>query len=562
MSFSALHKLATYLVVASAALSVLLSPEVSLTTGIVVGLAMALSWFFDRPPLRADRWTVIWNIATIAYLLYLAVQVWNGDSVLSAGAQFLFFVLVNKLFNRRCARDLLQAYVVSFLLLVVATTLNTSISYAICFAAYVVFITWGLSLLHLRREMEESYLLRHSESDPSQRVEVERILRSRRVVGGKFLAGTSLLALGVLLGATLVFVLFPRVSFGLFVGARRGGIIVAGFQDKVELGHHGVVRDNPSVIMRVVFTSAPPRQPLRWRGAAFDEYEKGTWRHSTPIRGWTQMVAPQQGLFYLNRPPGPLETLAPAQLRAELFQQEIYLEPLDSPVIFAADRPVAIDSRQPGSANRSLFLPRRGPLGEIHGAAVRTAGLHYLAYSQLSSPPPELLRRATPLRHERLSGFLQIPPEMPARVGRLAREIVRGQSTVYDQVVAIERHLRRNYRYTVRLTHAPALEPIDEFLFVTRQGHCEYFASAMVILLRHLGIHARQVNGFVGGAWNSYGKYLAVRQGDAHAWVEVLFSNVGWVTFDPTPSGQVAAAPPSGLMSGSGSSSIRCACAG
>src|SRR6202008_3744488 len=79
------------------------------------------------------------------------------------------------------------------------------------------------------------------------------------------------------------------------------------------------------------------------------------------------------------------------------------------------------------------------------------------------------------------------------------------------------------------------LAPLEDFLFVQRRGHCEYFATALAILLRTQGIPTRVVNGFFGGEWNEFGGYYAVRQGDAHAWVEGYFPEAGWVMFDPTP---------------------------
>jgi len=83
------------------------------------------------------------------------------------------------------------------------------------------------------------------------------------------------------------------------------------------------------------------------------------------------------------------------------------------------------------------------------------------------------------------------------------------------------------------------VEPIHFFLFSRKRGHCEYFSSAMAIMLREVGVPTRNVNGFLGGEWNEYNDYIAVRAGDAHSWVEVYVRGVGWVTFDPTPSASI-----------------------
>jgi protein-glutamine gamma-glutamyltransferase len=540
MRFSALHKTVSYLMVTTAVVAVALGPDLSMVATALTALGIIASWFVEPPRVSVGRFAAAWNVATVVFFFYLVTEVVRGEAVITAGAHFLLFVLVNKLFNRRSSRDYLQAYVVSFLLMVVATTMNNSLSYAVCFVGYVLFTTWTLILFHLRREMEDNYLLKHSEGAQSEKVEVQRILNSRRIVGGSFLAGTSLVSFGIIVGAVLVFVLFPRIGFGLFLSHKRGGVAMAGFSERVELGHHGVVRDNPTVVMRVV--PAGGRRPgnLRWRGSAFDHYDRGVWSHGPEMVGEPERVLPQEGLYIINNAPGLPRQPSARLVREQLLRQEIYLEPLDSTILFAADRPVAVELPRAG-----MFQPRRGPLAEIRASRMRTAGVHYVAYSHLLTPPPAVLRQAPPfadpaLHHllPRFESYLQLPRELPPRIVELARRITRDKPTVFDKVIAVQDYLRGHYRYTLKLTHDPRLEPVDEFLFVTRRGHCEYFASAMAILLRAIGIHSRSVNGFAAGEWNEFGKYIAVRQGDAHAWVEVLFSNVGWVTFDPTPSGQ------------------------
>ena len=539
MRFSAIHKLSSYLVVLAAVAGLLLSPEISPLTTALTLVGIGLSWFAEPSRYRLDRFTAAWNIVTVVVFVYLAVGIIRGGAVITSGASFLLFVLINKLFNRRTSKDYQQAYVVSFLILVVATTLNTNISYAICFALFVVFATWALTLLHLRREMEENYLLKHSDGAQSEKVEVERILNSRRIVGGAFLGGTSLISVGVIVVAALVFTLFPRIGFGLFLGHRRGGIAVVGFSERVQLGHHGTVRDNPQVVMRVVFPGVkrPTDRALYWRGSAFDHYRAGEWSHGGKLLGHTAPARPEGDLYLVNHAPGIPVTPSTSFIRDHLLRQEIYLEPLSSTVIFGADRPVALEVPRPAVGGKPLFVPRRGPLGEIRASKMRTSGVRYTVYSWTRPPSPSLLRRSPPFRDPRWSRFVQLPETLPRRVGALARKVAGNQPTVYDKVIAVRDYLRKSYAYTLNLTHDPALDPVDEFLFVTRRGHCEYFASAMTLMLRHLGIHARNVNGFAGGAWNEVGNYLAVRQGDAHAWVEVLFAGVGWVAFDPTPSG-------------------------
>jgi hypothetical protein len=140
---------------------------------------------------------------------------------------------------------------------------------------------------------------------------------------------------------------------------------------------------------------------------------------------------------------------------------------------------------------------------------------------------------------------LQLPPGLDARIPELAKQTTARANNSYDKARAIENFLRSRFGYTLNLVGKPGNDPLAHFLFVTRAGHCEYFASAMTILLRTLDIPAREVNGFLPGEYNDLAGDYIVRASDAHSWVEVYFPGSGWVTFDPTP----PATENSGLLS-------------
>jgi hypothetical protein len=487
--FSLAHKLTSYLMVLSAVSSLLFSPELGPIGSVLALLGVAGSWFAEPPAYPRQRLTLAWNIATVLLLVVLALQVFAGGSVIAAGVYFLLGVLVNKLFNRQHSRDYLQVYVITFLMLVAATTLNTGLSYAICFVLYVIFTTWSLVLLHLRREMEENYLLKHAEGAASEKVEVQRILNSRRIVGPGFLASTAVISVGVIVGSAAIFAFFPRIGFGLFATHKRHGTAMAGFSDEVQLGHHGRIRDNPQVVMRVIFPhrtkgrKRPPSGTLLWRGSVFDRYENGRWMQSNRLRGRSVPIASENGFYHANHAPGVPLSATRDYIRKNLLKQEIYLEPLDSQVLFAIDRPVAIEVPRRKVTGRPIFVPRRGPFGELR-AMRRRSGVRYTAYSKRYPPNGRWLRRAQPIRDQRWQRYLQLPPKLPRRIITLSRRLTAKKKTVYDKVKALHMFLRRNYRYTLQLTHASRQEPIDEFLFRTRAGHCEYFATSLTLLAR------------------------------------------------------------------------------
>ena len=168
-------------------------------------------------------------------------------------------------------------------------------------------------------------------------------------------------------------------------------------------------------------------------------------------------------------------------------------------------------------------------LGQPAVAALRRAGAAAARVPADAAAPQTAQLEAWALRpYLRLPGF-------SARFYELADSLARPHATEYDRVVAVEQWLRREFRYTLELPRTEREATLEYFLFQRRAGHCEYFSTAMAMLLRAMGIPARNVNGFLGGEWNRFGDFLTVTQNQAHSWVEVWFSGYGWVRFDPTP---------------------------
>jgi protein-glutamine gamma-glutamyltransferase len=125
--------------------------------------------------------------------------------------------------------------------------------------------------------------------------------------------------------------------------------------------------------------------------------------------------------------------------------------------------------------------------------------------------------------------------KLDPRIPELAKSVTANAQTPVDKAIAIENFLRTKYSYTLDLTGKPGSDPLAHFLFEKRAGHCEYFASAMAVMLRTLQIPSREVNGFLPGEYNALGGDYIVRASDAHSWVEVYFPENGWLVFDPTP---------------------------
>ena len=545
MTFEALHKWVLYAVVVLGLAPIGLSGEVPLPFLVGTFGGVLASWFYDPPRQRLEARTRWWNLATVATFLVLAAFGWITGNYLLYAVIFALFMVVTRLYQSRSSRDVFQLYGLSFIAMIAGAVINPTLSFLFFFVGYVVLLVWGLILLHLQRDIES---LNEAKAEAGERP-ADLAWRARGLITGRFLFGSSLLALGIFAASLVFFFFFPRLGMGFFFSQGRNAQSVSGFSDRIELGHFGTIKDNMRVVMRVEFPDDPEDEDrrLRMRGISFDHYDGRVWSKTT---GEIQELR-QQDLGTWVKPPaeGTYQRLPGARLR-----QRVYLEPLDMEqrMIFGQPRIMRLSVESP-ELNRLRL--RRHQLrffadgsGDLSTRVSNDVALRYLVDSRLQRPDPVELRSAAGEIPPAIAAmYLQLPERLEAGVGDLARQVTVGATAPFDQVVAIERHLVDQYGYSTEGGHDPT-RPLESFLFDRKEGHCEYFASAMALMLRTLGVPARPANGFFGGVYNSFGRFYTVRQADAHSWVEVYFAGYGWVTFDPTPPGAVLVPAEGGVV--------------
>ena len=543
MRFAATHKTTSYLAVAFAFLAMVGGGTVSPLLVLGGALGLAASWFIEPPRWNVDRFTWVFTVLALFGFAYSALMAVATGDFLGHGGGFLVILTVARASTRRAARDWQQLYLLAFLMLVAGSVLNGELSYALCFFGFVITGTWAMILFHLRREMEDNFLLRHADPRASQRVEIRRILESRRIVDRRFLVGTGLTSIGFFLVAIMFFLAIPRVGAGFFL-RDKSGLHMVGFSDGVKLGGHGRLKNDSTVVMRVKVSEPALRgrnAPYTyWRGVAFDHYGDGQWtrtRSAPDTRSWREELPGGRERRYLPVRGERGSYLGRSAVLADAVEQEVWLEPLGSDVVFAASAPVAFEVPAPRRGTRPP-IERNDEVRVNHDGAV-----HYRAWSLVEPPSPTELRAAGSRGEQADPGFdpayRQLPSEITARTLALAQQIVGDATTDYDKAARLRDWLQGNLRYTLDLRDPGGREPIDYFLFERKEGHCEYFASAFAVLGRAVGLRTRSVNGFLGGEWNEYDGYIAVRAGDAHSWSEVYFEGHGWVTFDATPAGEI-----------------------
>jgi hypothetical protein len=221
----------------------------------------------------------------------------------------------------------------------------------------------------------------------------------------------------------------------------------------------------------------------------------------------------------------------------------VLLEPIATDAIFFPGKPMAIRGNFSHESQRSVFRTHRTYLSRdltnsLFNPFHNFGAIHYSGMSRLIAWNADKLRSAPTDYPAAISEtYLQLPPDLDPRIGDLARSLTKNAKSPYDKAFTIENHLQTHYSYTLDLVGKPGKSPLSHFLFETRAGHCEYFASAMAVMLRTIGIPSREVNGFLPGEYNDLAGDYIVRASDAHSWVEVYFPGNGWVVFDPTPAG-------------------------
>ncbi len=511
MPFPLFFKLTLYLLVLDAfgALSL---------TGILdgpglVGLPLAFlgSWWADEIRARTPNYSRLWDAITAIFIVYALLDLlFLAESFIAAVIHLLLFLQVYKLYNARTHRDLLDLFILTFLQLVAACTLTVSFGFLLVFCLYMILGTWGLILFHLKRETDIALPERSRE-----------LLAGSDLVGPGFLLSSVGVAVTSLLLTLAIFFAIPRIGRTYLILKAQIGTMTTGFTDRVDLGAYGTIQNDPTIVMRVSFPESvmgPERLPgLRWRGVAFDSFDGQSWSLRDPER------------TPVRRTQGENFSVASPRWRAPFLSYEVFLEPMGTEMIFTLPQVVSVQGRFASLAEDSA--------NGLSLAAPPSSRLRYVAVSQPERFREEQLRQ--PVRPgdyplEIRERYLQLPKVSP-RLRALARELAAGAATPYHVARRVEAYLAGNLRYTLDLRGESDLDPLDDFLFSRKAGNCEYFAAGMAVLLRVAGIPARVVNGFQRGEWNEVGQFFAIRQRDAHSWVEVFLPGVGWVTFDPSP---------------------------
>ncbi len=515
-------RLLTMLLVVVASLPMLGSEEIPVLIWWVTGAGLVAGWFVGGRP-QSKQFNTLVTVALIgAFFIMLFMSLQSGEWLVNS-ILFALLATVTRTLQLYTARQQFQLIALSFLLMVAAAVTNPDLSFAAYFLVYTILLTWALTYAHLQQRVEEG----------GERSGLG--WKASRLVTRRFLLGSSALALALLVSSMLIFVLFPRLGLGFFSAQTRRGNPITGFSDSLELGHFGTLEDSSRIVMRLEFPGPKEERPsiagLKLRGVSFESYDGRAWSRR-PSRA-EALAKGADDFFEVRHNPRLRKD------RYHPFEVDIYLEPLDvdnkvlfAPVVPLGVRHLATRFDRFRGTGKSFHQDSLGNLTFTGPAMTSTS---YTARAGELAIPPARLRASGRDYPESISDlYLQLPDGLDPRVAELAGSAAGDADNPYDEALRIEDRLQNGYGYTLEGSGEQE-DPISEFLFERKEGHCEYFATAMVLLLRTRGIPSRPVNGFLGATHNAFGDYYAVTESRAHSWVEVYFDGYGWVTFDPTP---------------------------
>jgi len=452
--------------------------------------------------LRARRdpagWLPLWgmNVLGLGYLPVLAadLMVFHRGHLVAPMLHLGLFGLLVKLFAMVRERDKWQTTIGIFFIFLAAMGTSVHPTIVLYLVAFLV-----LGLVLLMRFASFHVLADFSRDDRG----------AAAMPLGRLAAGSTVF---VLVLAVPLFATLPRLRSPYIIGRGNATGLVqeaAGFSDAVALDAIDQIRTSRAVVMRVQFETGGARpeadQEMRFKAASYDRYLDGRWRR-TASRG---MLPSRLGGRFLLAPGNALRWL-------HVWLQPLHSRSLPLPVETLQVEPqVAGIEIDEGGAVSLPFLP---------------PGLR--EYRVGIGSRPVLLGAKPDGSGDPSLDTAGVTPRIAALAARVAR---RGSAA--ERAGRIERHLISGYSYTLDLGgRSPEDNPIESFLFRYKSGQCEYFASAMVLMLRAEGIPARLATGFLGGEYNPFEGYLILRDSNAHAWVEAyLDDRQGWQVFDPTP---------------------------
>ncbi|WP_321470860.1 DUF3488 and transglutaminase-like domain-containing protein [uncultured Paludibaculum sp.] len=459
----------------------------------------------------ASRWI---TVVTLLYIAFYPIDyLYLSRDFLRATVHMVFFVAIVKVLTASRPRDYFFLKIIAFLELLAASILSTNLTFFVFLALFLLSTVATFASTEILRAREGRKLVTHGIG----------------VFGRRLGWVTGLTTTGILFVTMALFFVLPRTARAALDRLLPGRQSVTGFASEVTLGQVGEIQRRSTVVMHVRFEDGYNPPSLKWRGGALSEFNNWKW-YNAPGKG--RPLRPELGLLKLVDDEHLQQTY-------KRVTYEVVLNGTGSDSLFVAGTPeylrvpATMVMEMPNGGYRIPYMDPDGFRYVVHASfGWQPLNPHMGSGPRLSAEARAALER---LPENERNFHLSLPP-LDKRVIPLAREITARAKTDGERARAIEQYLRTQFRYSLTPLDHEVEDPLATFLFDRRQGHCEYFASAMAVMLRAVWVPSRVVTGFQSGSYNSISGWSVVRASDAHSWVEAWIPGQGWTTYDPTPS--------------------------
>lgn len=518
-NFDLFFRVLSYLAVLCGFLSLWISGTFGIVITLIFLAIFAIAWFLEE-----SRWQLSEKLGTVLVVLALPLFYigWkfrvfgfaNTETMIAdVLARLILSLTVIKLMQKKSDRDWVFLYLLAFFEVLLAAGLSISALYLGSFLLYLLVTVCAIIVFEIRKTSKA--IDEKTQHKPTQIKNAKSHNLNKLPLRRLPMTSLSLIVLIILLAAPMFFLL-PRVGGAGIGGNQNGASTITGFSDRVSLGDIGKIQQNDQVAMRVRLENSKNSTNPRWRGIALDNFDNKTWSKSRK-----NVREP------FNRDEKGTIKVDFAESQNDIVIQTFYLEPMDTQILFALSRPVTIQGNFSTLAKDSE--------GGIQFFRSNFERISYKVYSDTSLPNILELQKDNNSYSPEQQRYLQLPENLDNRIAQFAAKITQNTNNRYDKAKVIENYLQTNFGYTLELK-AGGDQPVADFLFNIREGHCEYFATAMAIMLRTQGVATRIVNGFQTGDYNETADIFVVKQRNAHSWVEVYFPKENaWIPFDPTP---------------------------
>jgi transglutaminase-like putative cysteine protease len=418
-------------------------------------------------------------IRFILLVASLAILIQHYSTIIGreAGSALLLYLICLKLLEMKTYRDEMVVLFLAYFLVVITFLYSQTIFTSIYLFCVLILLILTQVLLHHQLSKHQSW---------------QWVIPHLKLVF-KLIAHAAPLTL-------LLFILFPRIPGPLWGLPEDAFSAQTGLGDTMQPGTINKLSDNYAVSFRVKFSDTiPTNANLYWRGPVFWHFDGKSWSAPKQERRTT------------------LKQSKINSFEQRTINYEITLEPHNKPWLISLDIPVDI--------------PKTSKLSLEQLVTTQTKIQKLIRYKATSVLQPLSTNNTNWKQNAR---YLKVPNYTGIKTRELIASLKKNNPTDEQFISSVLDYFRTRPFYYSRTPPLLFDQPVDEFLFETRRGFCEHYASTFTVIMRLAGIPSRIVTGYQGGTLNPLSDYMIIRQSDAHAWSEVWLENRGWVRVDPT----------------------------